>query len=559
MIEPHSAAALFRKAKDMFSWRSIVVSNRMRMSRLQGTMRYMCICMIIVLLLCIFCLSVYAYDSEKLEEDRRYYSTRIPVVELKSLDNLNKDFMWYDYVINSASGASVTFPTPISADSIVDITIDIAPLQNETPSFSKPISLTEVREITVLIHSNTTLRKCIFHFDHSFYGGTFHLDTGIGYKWEHIVFEPQIFDTLIFEDGQLRVKNLPNIDGNRNHLLFCTHAKTFSGSFKDLPDNSVLGSGKTIAIRNDRLKNLDMWKDFLEAQYINGTPLEITYQSLFGQSVTFSDGVSLPDDVSIESIRCDYGTVNVCYGGRKELYSTDSNLTSCLRLDSPKDIVIVKIPKYRDDNSALIPRVGCGEIFFADGKPEFCIPKTVKEFSLELNAPVVMNGGFFARSAGTNVPHGSIISDGKIIIDNVYENDYHEMALCIDSEGCFRYVYSDQLDCKELIRDGVTQCLCGMGPIISDRKILHDMIRSYGGSEKTINVLSYDENFYYILTSSNKITLEFAADILKSLNVMEAYVMDGGGSVGTTVFFNKINKNIDAVGDRLVADIIFFK
>ena len=118
-----------------------------------------------------------------------------------------------------------------------------------------------------------------------------------------------------------------------------------------------------------------------------------------------------------------------------------------------------------------------------------------------------------------------------------------------------------------MLQNGVVQSFCGVGPIITNGAIDASRISGYDlDTDGARNVIGYDaEMNYYILTCSAEITGEAgltpteAADILLDLGVIEAYMMDGGGSVSTTVNGEKINHNIDSSGttDRPVSTALY--
>ena len=211
------------------------------------------------------------------------------------------------------------------------------------------------------------------------------------------------------------------------------------------------------------------------------------------------------------------------------------------------DYYFVKIPKF---NGGRLIRFKVG---FADNTPGSV--KTVGEFAAEKEALVTINGGFFRRKDGTNLPYGAVIIDGEpVYAGSPYKNVRNAQTLAIMEDGTFRYYKSGALDIDKMIGDGVRHAITGRLPVITEGKET-----DYDDSEGRFQIIGYDDRNYYIFTSEDGLRISDAAAFLLTEGLKEAYVMDGGGSVSTNICNERINPGRDKESreERKVATFIY--
>ena len=208
----------------------------------------------------------------------------------------------------------------------------------------------------------------------------------------------------------------------------------------------------------------------------------------------------------------------------------------------------VEIPKLNSDGSMIEFKVGV-----ADNKPGSV--KTVTEFAAERDALITINAGFFHMKDGTNLPYGAVIIDGKPMYNgSPYKNVRNAKTLAIMADGTFQYYPSGALDIDAMIADGVRHAVTGRLPII-----INGVEADYDDSEGKYQVIGYDEENYYILTTEDGVQISDTADFLLKKGLLEAYVMDGGGSVSTNINAERINvkTTTDSKSERKVATFVY--
>lgn len=377
-----------------------------------------------------------------------------------------------------------------------------------------------------------------------------------------------MFNRLVYKNNKLYITKLINLLSADRSTLVCSHAVTVNGAFSSVIDGQATKSGRSFAIRNDNLTSLEAWKDYLTTQYNNGTPVEFVSKSIEDTIVDTGSFVSIPtDNQKAIIINCDAGEL-FCNVSLDDYSAGKDNSGVELTVQTEPNgtrVYISKIPKISKNGKTVVPKVACGDIEYDNDEPVYCEPLTPTDFSNILESNVVMNAGFFARQAGTNIPHGSVISNGRVLLNRTYDNTKANKALCIDARGNFSYAVSATMNAQTLRENGILQCFCAFGPIISGGVIQTAEIESHGGgSDTTMNIVGYDETNYYILTANGRktdepgITETRAAEILHDLGLQEAFLMDGGGSVSTVINGTKVNRDIDASGERPVSTVLYF-
>ena len=474
--------------------------------------------------------------------------------------------------VSTVNGKSVRIINYGASLDIANFKIDyIITDQPVTPTFTNPIPLSTLTgNLNVTMTQDGIAKAYEVPLPTNTYGVTYDAKNAIINPWERIVLTSDLFKKMSYKNGQLRMRLATAVDNKSKRYERCSHCQTYSGSFKSLPDGYGMASGSTLALKDSSLTSLDDWLSYLSSQISRGTPVEFLYKPYSVSETIISTFIQYSDTAIITNVTTDRGEVSISHIDTRRQSSypkIDVDLDAFVESNGTK-VFLTKIKRTNFDGTVNIPHVGCGELTFVNGEPTYCSRLTTKDFASQFNSPVVMNGGFFALSAGTNVPHGSVIVNGNILLDRTYHNNYFEEALCIHSDGHFSYTLSETMNAQTLRNNKVLQCFCGIGPIISNGVILSSKINNYpSGPDEIVplNILAYSNDYYYILTCSGRLTAEpgislsRAVQILTSYDVTEAYLMDGGGSVATALYGKKLNKNIDSAGDRPVSTVVYFK
>lgn len=227
------------------------------------------------------------------------------------------------------------------------------------------------------------------------------------------------------------------------------------------------------------------------------------------------------------------------------------------------DYWLVTFPKVANNGDAVEWHVG-----ISDGtvtSPTWVTdPRTVRELSVQKKASVAVNAGY-AQRQNDLIPWGSVIMDGRLLIDQLDTHTTGIDTLGIKADGTWHYYDSDVVTGAQMLADGVIQAVSGLGAIVTNgAKTSLPTQRTSGGRWQSIG---YSTDNYYILTGEEGaadqtgITLDDMADIYLSLGATEAYVLDSGGSCSTNIESVKLNSNKDDQGltDRKVATILYIK
>lgn len=227
-------------------------------------------------------------------------------------------------------------------------------------------------------------------------------------------------------------------------------------------------------------------------------------------------------------------------------------------------IFITKIPHENKDGTVNKLFVDIGTLNYENGSLVSITPLTTQDYYAKNNSSVIINAGFFDYG-GTSIPDGGVIKDGKTVIQKVDSGRSYAYNLGIYADGTFGYYKSSEFNGETMLADGVVQSVNGHYPVITNGEIATSYISGYDSSSPiAIQVIGYDSDMnYFILTCSGRhpgveegIMNTRAAEILLSYGVIEAYKMDGGGSIATCVYGQKINMDVIDGQNRKIPTVL---
>ena len=204
------------------------------------------------------------------------------------------------------------------------------------------------------------------------------------------------------------------------------------------------------------------------------------------------------------------------------------------RYDYDCEYIITKIKKNISKNDKIIPRI---RLTNKNGNN-----KSLYNFMNDDEILFGINAGIFNTSTGE--AECLLISNNKIYKDQ-YETYIHNdkkdggekrnelYILGISKEGNLK-IYNPSITGEEIIKDGCMDAVMGFVPLTLDFKQIDlDNLCSYISMDKhPRQIIGQLENDDYIIMTVLKpgMTLKETRKILKTLNVRDAYNLDGGSS-----------------------------
>ena len=181
------------------------------------------------------------------------------------------------------------------------------------------------------------------------------------------------------------------------------------------------------------------------------------------------------------------------------------------------------------------------------------------------NAVAAINGGAFTDEADTSkwsanggTPSGIIISDGKVVYDDL--NGAASYVTAIDKNG---YLFGGYYTTEELLSRGTAEAVSFKAPVVLGGKKLNVVDEDGMVSRTLIGQKAEGEIVLVVLDSryNNKLaaTLSEAQDVMIDLGCMIAIPLDGGKS--TTMYYNGevINNPTYVYGERPLPTAIIVK
>lgn len=268
------------------------------------------------------------------------------------------------------------------------------------------------------------------------------------------------------------------------------------------------------------------------------------------------NSVSEQLDTTVQEIKDDSCLMNdvVVEKFRDEI----SNTTYWITTISKEHKINVGVSEYYENNNGYHDDDGLGTNYEDNNKLE-----RASDFAKRKKANCVINGGIWGNSGFI----GPLISNG--IIKNTLETSYYTLGFRDNNEFVF---YPPNTSSQTILNDGIKNCVSGFVPIIMNGvKSSENILNLYVGGntikaprqcigikeDGTIIILTCDGR----AKNEDGMLLEDLARVMLSLNVYNAYNLDGGGSATTVVNGVLQNKAIDInrTKERKVSNFIYFK
>lgn len=166
-------------------------------------------------------------------------------------------------------------------------------------------------------------------------------------------------------------------------------------------------------------------------------------------------------------------------------------------------------------------------------------------FAHRKNATLAINCGVF--NIDTGAPLGVMIKDGRIVQTGAPSEDKYQY-LAIMQDGSFR-VYSRYTAAGKMLQDGATDVVCIFASLIKDGQLVtqtdlrYEPRQSLGvAADGSIIIVSVDGRKP---NEDKGMTYDQLAQIHEELGSVNAWILDGGGSVSTVLRGVKQNDNVD--------------
>lgn len=167
------------------------------------------------------------------------------------------------------------------------------------------------------------------------------------------------------------------------------------------------------------------------------------------------------------------------------------------------------------------------------------------EFAHRKNATIAINCGIFDIEAGK--PIGVMIKDGRIVQTGVPSEDKYQY-LAIMQDGSFR-VYHRSTAAGKMLADGATDAVCIFGTLLRNGQLVeqtdlrYEPRQSIGvAADGSVIIISVDGRKP---GEDNGVNYGQLAQLHAEHGSVNAWILDGGGSVSTVLRGVKQNDNVD--------------
>lgn len=181
-------------------------------------------------------------------------------------------------------------------------------------------------------------------------------------------------------------------------------------------------------------------------------------------------------------------------------------------------------------------------------------------FAHRKNATIAINCGVF--DIDTGAPLGVMIKDGRIVRSGMPSEDKYQY-LAIMQNGSFR-VYPRTTAAGQMLQEGVTDAVCIFASLIQNGELVeqtdlrYEPRQSLGvAADGSIIIVSVDGRKPH---EDEGMNYEQLAQIHTELGSVNAWILDGGGSVSTVLRGVKQNDNVDYFyTDRKVNNFLYIE
>ena len=166
-------------------------------------------------------------------------------------------------------------------------------------------------------------------------------------------------------------------------------------------------------------------------------------------------------------------------------------------------------------------------------------------FAHRKNATIAINCGVFDIDA--NTPRGVLIQDGRIVYNGLPDEDKYQY-LAIMQDGSFK-VYHRSTAAGKMLADGATDAVCIFGTLISGGAFVEQTDLRYE-PRQSIGVRANGDTVIVSVDGRKPgedkgVTYAELAAIHAAHGSVNAWILDGGGSVSTVLRGVKQNDNVD--------------
>lgn len=217
-----------------------------------------------------------------------------------------------------------------------------------------------------------------------------------------------------------------------------------------------------------------------------------------------------------------------------------SGITTQKKVANNTDYYVTIVPKVDSNGNRIRWKLGVAN----DAHNGVGVESTIA-FAHRKNATLAINCGVF--NIDTDTPIGVLIKDGQILNTGIPAEDKYQY-LAIMSDGSFR-VYHRTTAAGKMLADGATDAVCIFATLIYDGVLQQQTDLRYE-PRQSIGV-DVDGNIIIVSVDGRKpgedvgMNYDQLAAIHSELGSVNAWILDGGGSVSTVLRGVKQNDNVD--------------
>ena len=232
-----------------------------------------------------------------------------------------------------------------------------------------------------------------------------------------------------------------------------------------------------------------------------------------------------------------------------------SGITTQKKTKYNTDYYVTVVPKCDANGQPMRWKLGVAN----DAYDGVGVESTVK-FAHRKNATLAINCGVF--DVATGAPLGVLIKDGRIVQTGAPSEDKYQY-LAIMQNGSFR-VYPRSTAAGKMLADGATDAVCIFGTLIEEGELVTQTDLRYE-PRQSIGVAA-DGSIIIISVDGRKpgedvgMNYDQLAQIHAEQGSVNAWILDGGGSVSTVLRGVKQNDNVDYFyTDRKVNNFLYIE
>lgn len=215
---------------------------------------------------------------------------------------------------------------------------------------------------------------------------------------------------------------------------------------------------------------------------------------------------------------------------------------------------VIQVPQTRSDGTKQYPFV------YAPNGSAAGTQSTL-DMNLEKGFEMALNAGIFYAG---NLPIGVIIQDGVLI----QQGNTTAYALTINNTGDLDYE-EPNADGHTMLNNGIISAVVGFCPIVMNEQAaeesIYDVVTNKDQQAQRQIIGQFDNGDYCIVTCEGRQydnsagwTIQQAIAVCRSLGLVFAYNLDGGGSTETVIGNEQLNTIYEGTTGRIVPTYIVF-